>query len=421
MPKITITSRTGSTRARLVSLDQLRRSSCEILLVALVAIVSFSPAMGQVELVGSVVVPGNTTDRSGLGGSVGNGTPHNLFAAISSIDHLGGNRYLAMPDRGPLDGASQFQCRIHEIELAVVPNQPQSASIRILKTSLLTTEDGKPLVGALEAFDPIAPAKGLRFDPEGVRASPSGSFFASDEYGPFLYEFKMSGARIRAMATPPEFSIAHPSADPKQEDRNNTRGRAANSGWEGLAISPDGNLLTLAIQKSLLQDRLVDVERKLPSKVVRLLQIDLRSGNTRQFACLLEDASNGISEILAVSQDEFLILERDGLPGVDAKTKRVYRIDTKGATDVSASSSLAGIALPADVVPVQKSLLVDLLDPRWGFVGEHMPEKWEGLAFGPRLPDGRRVLWVAVDNDYVLSAPTYFHAFAISPDMLPPE
>jgi hypothetical protein len=41
------------------------------------------------------------------------------------------------------------------------------------------------------------------------------------------------------------------------------------------------------------------------------------------------------------------------------------------------------------------------------------------LAFGPDLPDGRRVLYVTSDNDLISTQPNWFYAFAITTDMLP--
>ncbi|GEM_PF-2164649 len=78
---------------------------------------------------------------------------------------------------------------------------------------------------------------------------------------------------------------------------------------------------------------------------------------------------NGISELLAVNGEDYLVLERDGLAGTEAITKRIYRISTKDATDISAFTSLSGDVLPPNVVPAQKTLLLDLLDPRWGLAG----------------------------------------------------
>jgi hypothetical protein len=48
---------------------------------------------------------------------------------------------------------------------------------------------------------------------------------------------------LRRLALPSKFFIAKPSSDPNAELLNNTSGRQANRGMEGLAISPDGRTL----------------------------------------------------------------------------------------------------------------------------------------------------------------------------------
>jgi hypothetical protein len=58
-------------------------------------------------------------------------------------------------------------------------------------------------------------------------------------------------------------------------------------------------------------------------------------------------------------------------------------------------------------------LLIDLLDPAFGMSGEKAPEKPEGLAWGPRLADGRRLLMVCFDNDFDPARESIFVAFAI--------
>ena len=386
---------------------------------AILMAMSFSATCGETERLGSISIPGNTTDHSDLAGEIGNGTPHNLFGAISAMEHLEGNRFLALPDRGPLDGASQFQCRFHEIELTHSSVKTPSVEFRLVKTLMLNTENGSPLVGALEAINRESPSKSLRFDPEGLRISNEGTVFISDEYGPSLYEFNLLGSRRRIVPTPPQFAIANPSADSKMEDQKNEMGRAANSGWEGLAITPDGSHLMLATQKTLLQDRPRLNGTKPPTRLVRLLEIDLRTQNTRQLVYRLDNEQSGISEILAINNQSYLVLERDGMSGSASQNKKIYRITTEGASDVSSTQSLADEAVVSGLSLVKKTLLIDLLEPRWGFAGPECPEKWEGLAFGPKLSDGRFLLWIAVDNDYVPSKPTWFHAFAIAPEELP--
>jgi hypothetical protein len=60
-----------------------------------------------------------------------------------------------------------------------------------------------------------------------------------------------------------------------------------------------------------------------------------------------------------------------------------------------------------------------MLDPAQGLVGATFPEKIEGLAFGPDLPDGRRMLVVTNDNDFMAANANNFYVFAIEPWLLP--
>ena len=127
-----------------------------------------------------------------------------------------------------------------------------------------------------------------------------------------------------------------------------------------------------------------------------------------------------MSEILAINDHQFLVVERDNrswLAAVpEAPTRKwIYKIDIDGATDVSDVVLPTG-ALPANVVAVQKTLFIDLLDPDFGLQNNDtraIAEKIEGLAWGPDLPDGRRLLYVVSDNDLVPQNPTQIYAFAI--------
>ncbi len=69
------------------------------------------------------------------------------------------------------------------------------------------------------------------------------------------------------------------------------------------------------------------------------------------------------------------------------------------------------------MAPASKAPYLDLLDPAFGLAGSNFPEKIEGLAFGPDLADGRHLLLVTSDNDFVATQPTRFFAFAL--DNLP--
>jgi hypothetical protein len=139
---------------------------------------------------------------------------------------------------------------------------------------------------------------------------------------------------------------------------------------------------------------------------------------TREFVYQLDADSNGISEILAINDREFLVLERDGKAGAEAAFKKLFRIDLTNATDVSAVT-LPQKGQPEGVVPAAKNLFLDLLDPAYKLAGATFPAKLEGLAFGPDLPDGRHLLLVVNDNDLSADNPSCVYAFAVDVGDLP--
>jgi hypothetical protein len=391
-------------------------------LAASLLLAGAAPALATpaVEFVGRGALPGTT--RDGLHpapATLEDGTPHDQAGGLgSSLAYTGvGTYYIAAPDRGPADGTTSFLDRYYLLDVRVAPGAP--VSVAIASGALLTNEVGQLFTGNAGAFDATASPASLRLDPEGTRVGPSGTFFLSDEYGPYVYEFDSTGARLRALPLPAKFAIAHPSSDGSAELLNNTSGRQANRGMEGLAISPSGAKLFGLMQNALLQDNALDAAAKRVGLNNRLLQIDVATGATREYVYQLAAKSNGVNELLAVDDHRFLALERDGNAGTAAAFKKIFLVDLAGATDVSGVPSLPKSGLPNGVVAASKQLLVDLLDPAFGLAGPDFPEKIEGLAFGPRLPDGRVLLLVSTDNDFVAARPTQIFAFALTDAALP--
>ena len=82
-------------------------------------------------------------------------------------------------------------------------------------------------------------------------------------------------------------------------------------------------------------------------------------------------------------------------------------------------ASLPSGALPATITPVKKKLFLDLLAKKFKIADAGCPEKFEGMAFGPNLPDGRRLLLVTADNDFLAEKPFRVYAFALGKSDLP--
>jgi hypothetical protein len=425
--------------------------------VALAVITLFSSAFGvtppaEITLIGKGQVSGSSLDKSGLKGNICQaGNPENCVPKAilggfgSALTYTGHNNvYVAAPDRGPFDGLTDvpYLNRIHFFKITTDIDAPfPNINVRLLDTRLLRDERGQSLVGAAGSFETTpswppfqfphfgAPCRFfnhrhepgvLRFDPEGIRVGLFGTLFISDEYGPDIFEFDIFGRLLRRLNVPSKYKISNPSEDPNEELLGNTSGRQANRGMEGLAISPDDRFLYGIMQNALIQDNGLN-----PGTTDRLglnnriLKIDLLTGRKQEFVYVLDaiNRGQGVSEILAINDHEFLVVERDNRSFLAAEPqaptrKKIYKIDINGATDVSNVDSIPAGALPADITPVQKTLFIDLLAPEFN-LAPTIAEKIEGLAWGPDLPDGRHALYVVSDNDLNPAVDTQLYAFAI--------
>jgi hypothetical protein len=383
------------------------------------------PPGPDIQLIGVGALPGTTRDGLELEPKLleDGVTPHDLAGGWGSgITYTGvGNLYLAVPDRGPADGTTSYLDRAYLLDIPLTPGGSPAVQVSLRRATLLTSEDGQLLTGSAAAFDATNSPAGRRLDPEAVRLTGTGGFYVSDEYGPFLYEFGPFGERRRVLDLPARFKIAGPRALAADElPPTNTSGRQANRGMEGLAVTPDGHKLFGLMQNALIQDGALEPppsNRRIGLNT-RLLEVDARTGATREYVYVLDNRGNGLNEILAINDDQFLVIERDGDAGVKAARKRIYKVDLAGASDVSAIDSLPTAGLPEGVEAVKKTLLIDLLDPAFGLAGPAFPEKIEGLAFGPWLDDGRISLLVTSDNDFKADQPSRVFAFAIAPHLL---
>ena len=260
-----------------------------------------------------------------------------------------------------------------------------------------------------------------RFDTEGMRVSNDGrSVFISDEYGPYVYQFdRATGQRVRYFTLPAVFAVAHPNTTTATETGTggtalNTVGRVANKGAEGLAITPDGRTLVVALQSPLIQDG--GTSGNYGAKGIpftRMVTIDIASGRiTHQYAYALTSVKgSAISELLAVNDHQFLVDERDSTgfeTAVDdnspPKEKTLYEIDLAGATDVSNIADLRTGSFTAVTKSAKPFLDVVAVLGGAGIDTGTIPSKLEGIAFGADIEVNgvaHHTLYLSNDNDFV--------------------
>ena len=236
--------------------------------------------------------------------------------------------YWLLTDRGPnVDGPAK--------ESKVFPNpgfnphigvfKLRSDSLVRVRTVRLCDADGTPFTGLPEragdgttgefAFDMSGrPLDGDRrgIDPEGLALDADGTFWVSDEYGPYLMHFSKDGRLLRKLS-PFDGGL------PERYAR-----RRPNRGLEGLCMRKSTGAIYGMLQSPLRGSK----ERVLP-----LFEMD-RDGQVRDFDYPLSDEAQGVSAICALGDSSLLVLERDGkFPKGGKGFKRIFKVDipAKGA------------------------------------------------------------------------------------------
>ncbi len=251
------------------------------------------------------------------------------------------------------------------------------------------------------------PFTGANFDGEGIALTPNGELLISSETEPSIRRFALDGTFLGELPVPERFLVQG-------------GGGRTNQTFESLSLSPNGQSLFTANEGYLSADG----ETADGSDRLRILRYENDAQNgfvAAEEFYYLADPGLGVVEIVALSEDELLVMERGFQAGV-GNTVRIYRVLLEGARDVSNVKSLAA----SNVEPLQKELLVDLADcPSDGAKtapGAVQPnpllDNFEALTLGPVLPDGRQSLVLVSDDNFNTSQTTRVIVLAVENGLL---
>ena len=325
------------------------------------------------------------------------------FGGISGLtSRSGGHELYGISD-------AQMGGRVYRFELTLPGNDPGSMRVLPLTMFALAMSPGDE-----------------RPDHEGVALLPDGTFAVSAEgttrvprQPPSVNIYGRHGDFVRRLLIPEKF-VPEPTGQ-------NTRGARGNAGFESLTLAPNGKRLFTAVETALIQDG--ESATFEGGARTRILEFDARHGTYepgREFAYDIEpivatdfkakSAFNGLVDMTALSATTLLTLERafveDGQDqSHNIATIRIFKIDLSAATNIAALDSIKG---HSEIVPVKKTLLLDLaavanLSPE---LTPHL-DNFEGMTFGPRLPDGRATLLLVSDDNFSEAQRTWFLMFAI--------
>lgn len=324
----------------------------------------------ELQFIGAKAIPsGMRVDDDALGG-------------ISGIDYDPSSKlwYLVSDDRSEHGPARFFTAAI------------RFDSQRVHSVALRKTQHFKT-----SAFD----AESIRMDGTGQGLLVAGEGDTANGFGTWLRRFDVQGQLLEEVRLPSFFTTS------------DQRGPRPNRSIEGIAFAPDRRSLWIALETPLLQDGpAASVNQTSDVRLTRmtlagevLAQHGYRTDAASEHA-VGESSDNGISEVLALSTTELLVLERSGVKNRDGEFRfhtRLYCADLAGATEVAAFDTLVGrsyrvagkhLLMNFDTLPVSAGNL-------------------EAMSWGPSLGNGRRSLVFASDNNFFTDAPTQLLFFSV--------
>jgi len=311
-----------------------------------------------------------------------------------------------------------------------------------LNPTAVTTLFGQS-VGTVPAFNLATSTTEslLSFDAEAIHVFADGSGFVSDEYGTYIARFNAAKQFTKLIQLPASAQPHKPVGTLNFEAAAAPlNGRRNNQGLEGLSVSPDGTRLMALMQSALVQD--TSGSQQQTRFNTRLYVYDIAGANLEnpvligEYAVQLPrydlngnnsslDVTAAQSEIVALSNTQFLMLPRDG-NGLGKSTADPIVTKTVDLVDFSAATNVLGLYdaeanpispagnLLATITPAKSTVVINLLSTadltKFGFNTNTttpnqftVAEKIEAMAL---VPDTSTVstedyfLFVANDNDF---------------------
>jgi hypothetical protein len=271
-------------------------------------------------------------------------------------------------------------------------------------------------------------AKFVNIDAEGIAILPNSDLVISSENlvkgsNSFLRHYDRSGNQKDEIPLPEKFTPKTGMVDVKEKYRVNeydqnlgryvsvekTRtvkkkmqvsGVQANKSFESLTAVPHKAIIMTANEYPLVQD---DLENQKVVRITKLIQDEKgKFSTTAEYAYPLDDKEgNGLVELVALTEHRVLTLERRFDPKKGKVTAQIFEINLSDAKNYTDVESLREEALINEIQVVSKKLLLDLDEilpslPQ----GLNIIDNFEGMALGPKLPNGKDSLVLVTDNNF---------------------
>ncbi|WP_436870149.1 esterase-like activity of phytase family protein [Staphylococcus shinii] len=323
--------------------------------------------------------------------------PHNQIYNNTKIGGISGITYNPKSNKWYLlsdDRSEHNPSRFYEANLNY--NHRQLNNINIKNVHTLKQQNGNNYISKKQfnnkSKDVVADPESIRFDPWTNNILYTSEGDRSLGLNPFIRFSNLKG----------DFISEVPISDSLKMDTQTKKGFRNNLALEGSTFSVDGNSIWTSMEAPLIQDGPVPTANS--GALSRITQYDRQGNVLSEYAYPVDSvpyaqdnvktAENGVSEILAINNHEFLTLERASVQSSDGSFKnyvRIYKIDVNHASDIKNITALQN----SQVTPVKKKLVANLNNEQLDKV-----DNIEGMTFGKKLANGNDSLVIASDNNF---------------------
>lgn len=308
------------------------------------------------------------------------GTGVNGLSALALTGH---DRALAL-----VDNIGTTPARFYDLGI----DTHRELDVAVRKVTTLTRADGTPYTGA-------------DFDGEGLVTERGGkTILASSEREPSIRRFdRATGKQVAEFPVPARFRVT-----PAGE-------ASVNATFEALGVTPDGRTLFAGMEGALSADD-TDPSDGMLNRFIRYSGKPGRAYEPVAQYAYRTDPGLGVVELVALGDDQLLVMERGFTAGV-GNTVRFYRATATGVPDVTDVASLKTLADPRAFIG--KQLLVDVVTcpPSGATAKQPQPnpllDNIEAMALGDDLRGDRRELFLLSDDNGGATQITRLYRFSV--------
>ena len=309
---------------------------------------------------------------------------------FSALLDAGNGDYYAMPDNGFGSKANSrsFILRLYRVDPSWRTDRGGKGTVQVKDAITLSDPDQQIPFPIVNENTEDRTLTGGDFDIESVRRLPDGTFYFGDEFGPFLLHVDAKGRVLEAPYSLPKIAgVGRVLAQDNPYLGGRTFNLPSSSGFEAMALSPDGRYLYPFLEGAMVGD---------DPLVRHVFEFDTkeRRYTGRTWIYRMTQAGLSVSDAVAYGRENLIVTERDNNQGAAAAWKKAFLVDYPDRRPTLNKRELV------DLLDIEDPAKISLFGARPGDFGLGNPFKFPYQTVEAVLPVSRDELLFVNDTNF---------------------